>query len=85
MQKNVRYYDRKSLLSVLKHHIERRRCLNLSLGATGVYSKSEYSLSLLLSDLRVDKSQSKFFIKIVQHAYTHYLFCWWDKTWLNHP
>ena len=82
MQKNVRYYDRNSLLScILKHHRERRRCLNISLGATEVYSKSEYSLLQLLSDLKVGKSQSKFFIKIVQHAHTYYLFCWWDKTW----
>ena len=86
MQKNVRYYDRNSLLScILKHHRERRRCLNISLGATEVYSKSEYSLLQLLSDLKVGKSQSNFLSKLFSMLIRTICFAGGTRPGLNHP
>ena len=55
--KNLRY---NTLIQRLKTTYRKVKFINLSLGAIGVYSKSQDTFSDLLSDLEVDKAHSNY-------------------------
>ena len=55
--KNLRY---NTLIQRLKTTYRKVKFINLSLGAIGVYSKSQDTFSDLLSDLEVDKAHSSY-------------------------
>ena len=59
--------------------------INLSLGAIGIYSKSQ-DTSDLLSDIEVDKVHSRYVLSKISNVCirtTYYLFCLRDKDWTD--
>ena len=70
----------------LKTTYRKVKFINLSLGAIGVYSKSQDTFSDLLSDLEVDKAHSSYVLSKISNAYiqtTYYLFCLRDEDWTD--
>ena len=77
--KNLRY---NTLIQRLKTTYRKVKFINLSLGAIGVYSKSQGTFSNLLSDLEVDKTHSSYVLSKISYVCirkTYYLFCLTNK------
>ena len=71
-----------TLIQSLKTTYGKVKFINLSLGAIGVYSKSQDTFSDLLSDLEVDKTHSSYVLSKISNVCirtTYYLFCLRDK------
>ena len=83
--KNLRY---NTLIQRLKTTYRKVKFINLSLGAIGVYSKAQHTLSDLLSDLEVDKAHSSYLVSKISNVcirITYYLFCLRGKDWTDPP
>ena len=83
--KNLRY---NTLIQRLKTTYSKVEFINLSLGAIGVYSKSQDTFSDLLSDLQVDKEHSSYVLSKTSNICiqtTYYLFCLRDQDWTDPP
>ena len=80
----MRYNEGNGLIDRLKLCYSDVKYINLSLGAIGVYCKSEYNLLDMFADLQVDKVQSDYVLTKISNVCirsTYYLFCLRDKVW----
>ena len=76
------------MVQCLKTTYRKVKFINLSLGAIGVYSKAQHTLSDLLSDLEVDKAHSSYLVSKISNVsirITYYLFCLRGKDWTDPP
>ena len=83
--KNLRY---NTLIQRLKTMYRKVKFINLSLGAIGVYSKSQDTFSDLLSNLEVDKAHSSYVLSKISNVCirtTNCLLCLKDKDWTDPP
>ena len=77
--KNLRY---NTLIQCLKTTYGKVKFINLSLGAVGIYSKSQDIFSDLLSNLEVDEAHSSYVLSKIS---TYYLLCLRDTDWTDLP
>jgi len=83
LNKENRYKD---IILELKRQYNKVNFINLSMGAIGIFCKSEYSMFNLYSDLNISKNTTHYHLRRLSNVCircTYFIFCSRDKSWCD--